>query len=584
LNKGMRPKSIFLPRSLRWRLQMWLAFLLVCVLAGFAFSVYQLQRVSRFDQIDGELETRISALTRSVRELYGDPGRGQMGPLPGSPSGGPPERRPPADKDFGGPPGRRPPPDKGFGGPRGRHPFSDDKNSGGPPGHPPPPDHSGFGGPPREGRQGDDGPGPEDRAFDGRGRGGPRDRPGPVESNLRAAPQAEKPALQLSAENAALFGNGSGDYYYIVWYRDASVLKRSDSAPADLGRPAGSERDTLVHLRTRNQFREALDCSGMGDCMLVGRSIDADLRAMRNFAWTLLGAGAAVLALALALGFWFTTRAIRPIERISAAARRISQGNLSERVEGADSGDELGSLAAVLNSTFGRLESAFARQRQFTADAAHELRTPLAVIISETQTTLARERTSAEYRETVEACLDTAQQMRRLTESLLELARFEAETNEEHPHTSIDLAETACLCVERIRPLAEQHRIQIQSDFMPAPAFTNADRIAQVITNLLTNAIHYNKADGKVSVATRSEPEVAVITISDTGVGIAETDIPHIFDRFYRVDKARSRAEGHTGLGLAICKTIIDAEGGTIEVASVVNSGTTFSVRLPVRP
>jgi two-component system, OmpR family, sensor kinase len=119
---------------------------------------------------------------------------------------------------------------------------------------------------------------------------------------------------------------------------------------------------------------------------------------------------------------------------------------------------------------------------------------------------------------------------------------------------------------------------------MPAEAFTNADRVAQVITNLLINAIHYNKTDGNVRVATRSEPEAAVITISDTGVGIAETDIRHIFDRFYRVDKARSRAEGHTGLGLAICKAIMDAEGGTIEVASVLNSGTTFSVRLPVRP
>jgi two-component system, OmpR family, sensor kinase len=550
------------------------AFLLVCVLAGFAFTVYQLQRVYRFDQIDGELETRISVLTRSIRELYGDPGRGRMGPLPGSTSGGSPERRSPPDKDFGGQSERRPPPDTGFGGPPEHRRPPDDKNSGGPPGRPPPPDDSGFGRPPREGRQPPDGRRPEgrafdDRVFDGRGRGGPRGRPGPVESNSRGAPQAEKPALQLSAENAALFGNGSGDYYYIVWYRDDSVLKRSDGAPADLVRPAGSERDTLVHLRTRNQFREALDCTGIGDCMLVGRSVEPDLRAMRNFAWTLLGAGGAVLALALALGFWFTMRAIRPIERISAAARRISQGNLSERVEGADSGDELGSLAAVLNSTFARLESAFAGQREFTADAAHELRTPLAVIISETQTTLARERTSAEYRETVEGCLDTAQQMRRLTEALLELARFEAETNEEHPRTNVDVAETACLCIERIRPLAQQHGIQIQSDFMPAEAFTNADRVAQVITNLLINAIHYNKTDGNVRVATRSEPEAAVITISDTGVGIAETDIRHIFDRFYRVDKARSRAEGHTGLGLAICKAIMDAEGGTIEVASV---------------
>jgi len=178
---------------------------------------------------------------------------------------------------------------------------------------------------------------------------------------------------------------------------------------------------------------------------------------MRNFAWTLAGAGGAAFTLALTLGFWFATRAIRPIERISAAAIRISQGNLSERVEGADSGDELGSLAAVLNSTFARLESAFARQREFTADAAHELRTPLAIIISETQTTLARERTANEYRDTVEACLHTAQQMRRLTESLLELARFDAGINGDHPRAKVDVAEIARLCVEQIRALADRH-------------------------------------------------------------------------------------------------------------------------------
>ena len=226
--------------------------------------------------------------------------------------------------------------------------------------------------------------------------------------------------------------------------------------------PRISERDTLPHYRTRKQFREAAHCSGMGDCVLAGRSVAADVLAMRNFAWTLPTAGGAILALGPGLGFWFTTRAIRPIETISAAASRISHGNLSERVEGAGSGDELGSLAEVLNSTFARLESAFARQRQFTADAAHELRTPLAVIISETQTTLARERTAAEYRETVEACLDTAQQMRRLTESLLELARFDAD--EDHPRGDVDVAETARLCVERIRFLAKQRGIEIETD------------------------------------------------------------------------------------------------------------------------
>ncbi len=129
---------------------------------------------------------------------------------------------------------------------------------------------------------------------------------------------------------------------------------------------------------------------------------------------------------------------IRPIEQISAAANRISEGNLNERIPLAGRRDELGSLAGVLNRTFARLESAFVRQRQFTADAAHELRTPLAVLITDAQTTLARQRTAEDYRETVEGCLDTAQQMRRLTDSLLELARFDSgEQNHCHAPSSI---------------------------------------------------------------------------------------------------------------------------------------------------
>jgi two-component system OmpR family sensor kinase len=359
----------------------------------------------------------------------------------------------------------------------------------------------------------------------------------------RGPPPDRRPLAEDLKVPAGLFV----DYYFVVWYRDGSVLKRSAGAPEGLARPAISQRDTLPHYRTRLQYREALHCSGLGDCVLAGRSVEEDLAALRNFAWMLFGAGGAVLALGLGMGFWFTARAIRPIEKISAAASRISHGNLSERVEGAGSGDELGNLAEVLNSTFARLEAAFLRQRQFTADAAHELRTPLAVIISEAQTTLARERAAADYRETVEACLETAQQMRRLTESLLELARFDG--REEHACAEVDVAEAARAAVERIRPLAERHGIAIESALALAQAWCNAERIGQVITNLLANAIYYNKAGGKVNVATESFQDRAEILVSDTGVGISAEDLAHIFDRFYRVGKARSRAEGHVGLG-----------------------------------
>jgi len=318
----------------------------------------------------------------------------------------------------------------------------------------------------------------------------------------------------------------------------------------------------------------------MGECILVGRSIVVDLAAMQRFAWWLVLGGAGVLALGLGGGWWLVSQVIRPVNDISTAASRISAGNLAERISVTDTDNELGRLAGVLNSTFARLEAAFAQQKQFTADASHELRTPLAVIVSEAQTTLARERSAAEYRETVATCLDAAQQMRHLTESLLQLARFDAgqEPIERQP---FDLVAETRACVDLVRPLAAKRGLQIQCDFASASALGDAERFRQVITNLLTNAIHYNRDAGQIRVSTRSEGGSALLIVADTGQGISAADQPHIFERFYRADKSRSRAEGRSGLGLAISKAIVDAHGGSIGVSSEPSVGTTFTVRLP---
>jgi heavy metal sensor kinase len=274
---------------------------------------------------------------------------------------------------------------------------------------------------------------------------------------------------------------------------------------------------------------------------------------------------------------------MRPLKDISATASRISGGNLSERINVADTENELGQLTGVLNSTFARLEAAFDQQKQFTADASHELRTPIAVLISEAQTSLARQRSAAEYRETIEACLDTAQQMRRLTESLLELARFDA-GQEQIKHEPVDLAEITRAAAELVQPLAAEGGVQIHGDLTPAEVTGDSVRISQVITNLLTNAIRYNKPQGQVRARTHVVPGSAILTITDTGQGIAAEDLPHIFERFYRADKSRSGAQGRTGLGLAICQAIVDAHGGDIEVTSLPGAGTTFAVRLPLKP
>jgi signal transduction histidine kinase len=201
-------------------------------------------------------------------------------------------------------------------------------------------------------------------------------------------------------------------------------------------------------------------------------------------------------------------------------------------------------------------------------------------LISEAQTALARDRSAAEYRETVEACLDTAQQMRRLAESLLQLARFDA-GQERMERNTVDLAETTRVCVERLRPLTAQRGIQIHCDLGPAETLGDADRLSQVITNFLSNAIQDNKDNGEIRVRTSVENGAAVLTVTDTGIGIAAEDLPRIFERFYRADKSRARADGRSGLGLAICKAIVDAHGGAIEVTSRPGAGTTVTVRFP---
>jgi heavy metal sensor kinase len=307
-----------------------------------------------------------------------------------------------------------------------------------------------------------------------------------------------------------------------------------------------------------------------------------DLAAMRRLALWLVAAGSAVLVLGLAGGWWLASRAIRPIEDISSTALKIAGGDLSQRINAADTESELGRLAGILNSTFARLEAAFAHQSRFTSDASHELRTPVSVILSQAQTALSRERTGSEYREALEACQRAATRMRRLTESLLELARLDA-GQEPMKHERFDLARVARECVELVRPLAAERGLRVECELPSVECVGDPERIGQVATNLLSNAIHFNREHGEVRIATHADNGTALLTVTDTGAGIPDEDLPHIFERFYRVDKSRSRVQGRTGLGLAICKAIVDAHSGTLDVLSQPGKGSIFTIKLPVK-
>jgi len=411
------------------------------------------------------------------------------------------------------------------------------------------------------------------------GRDGPdedfRDRPPPPEDPLREGPgegPRRKPPrpdeFKVPPQIAGLFGSGPDAYYFMIRERDGTLMGRSANAP------------TKEKSEPLDSYRELRQTTPPGDSLVVGRMVAPDLAQLHQFAWSLAGFGFMVLLGGLAGGWALGTRAIRPIEAISSTAVKIAAGDLSLRIDVADTENELGRLAGVLNSTFARLEAAFAQQGQFTADAAHELRTPVSVILTQTQTALKHDRNAGDYRQTVEACQRSAQKMRRLLESLLELARLDA-GQEPMKRLRFDLANTVRDSIESVQPLASERDIKIKSELTALESVGDPERLGQVITNLLSNAIHYNKDRGEVRVSVQQQNGNALVVVADTGQGISAGDLPHVFERFYRADKARTNAAGHTGLGLAISKAIVEAHGGNIEVTSQSGVGTTFTVRLP---
>jgi signal transduction histidine kinase len=199
-------------------------------------------------------------------------------------------------------------------------------------------------------------------------------------------------------------------------------------------------------------------------------------------------------------------------------------------------------------------------------------------LLTQTQSVLNRERSPEEYRESLQACQRAAQRMRRLIESLLELARLDA-GQEKMKQTRFNLSQLVKERVDEILPLAEQRHIAVNCDLPDVEYTGDSERLGQVITNLLTNAIHYNRDEGQVRVDVRAQNGTVTVGIADTGEGIPSDELPNLFKRFYRAD--RSRSDGRSGLGLAISKAIVEAHGGTIAVASEEAKGTRFEIRLP---
>lgn len=244
--------------------------------------------------------------------------------------------------------------------------------------------------------------------------------------------------------------------------------------------------------------------------------------------------------------------------------------------------DEVGRLARTFNDMIGRLDEAFRRQRQFTADASHELRTPLTAIKGQTEVALQRDRDTEDYKQVLRGVNGEVDRMIRLVGSLLALARADA-GQIAIAREAVDLGQVVTDAAEQVAPVARAKHIQFEARSGPTTRLiADEDLLLQLVLNLLDNAVRYTPEHGFVGVTWALEDGHAVIRVSDTGPGIATEDLPRIFDRFYRADKARSQSGGGTGLGLSISRCIAEAHGGSIGVESSPGRGATFTVRLPI--
>lgn len=307
------------------------------------------------------------------------------------------------------------------------------------------------------------------------------------------------------------------------------------------------------------------------------------LRALR---WILVTAVPATLALASFGGMFLAQRALRPVDRITRAAQDISAHDLSRRLDLDLPDDELGRLARAFNDMIARLDDAFRRQRRFTADASHELRTPLTVIKGNLSLALNRPRSTDYYRQVLTEVDQEVNQMHRLVERLLTLARADVE-GVTLDRQRVDLSVLLTDLVEQMRPLADMKGLSLTAQIAPDLAIiADPDALTQAVLNLLDNAIKYTQSSGQVCLVARfaelNGHEMQIV-ISDSGPGIPAEHLPHVFERFYRVDRARSRELGGTGLGLSIARDLIRAHGGEITVDSVSGEGSIFTIHLPLR-
>ena len=380
-----------------------------------------------------------------------------------------------------------------------------------------------------------------------------------------------------------------GDYLAVyaddnqLIYRSA-FLQAHQSAllpPDQVKRPIVRSR-RIDHRPFRFLFQK-LEVNGHVYTVEMGGPADDAVETLHDFRSYLLMFAPLLLLVAAGGGYWLSRRALSPVDALVRTAREVSGTNLGSRLQRLETGDELQRLSDGLNEMLDRIEAAFQRITQFTADASHELRTPVSLIRTEAELALRRSRGEAEYKESLRHILLEAERTTALIEQLLAMARADSARETLHLEP-VDLRQILRSVVDGWQQVATIRNLQFSAN-LDAPDFsvmgdeTLLRRLADI---LLDNAFKYTPSPGSVRLSLEPQAESAVVRVQDSGVGIAEEEQGRIFERFYRVDKARSRAQGGAGLGLAIAQWIVTQHGGSIQVESQPGQGSTFRVELPM--
>ena len=351
--------------------------------------------------------------------------------------------------------------------------------------------------------------------------------------------------------------------------------------PDRLTQPRLENKQLQQHLLRFYSQRIVVD--GQPYTVQVASLMDEGLEALERFKLMLLFAAPILLVAASAGGYWLSTRALAPVDKISRAAQRISIENLADRLDVPHTGDQLQRLSETLNATFARLEASVLRMKQFTADASHELRAPISLIRTTAEVAIQKDRTSPEYREALTEILDESERTSQVVDSLMLLARADS-GKEMLACAPADACAVVRGAIEQGEKLARAQGIEFKASvpFDPVSIQGDSDALRRAVLILIDNAVKYTPTGGAVKVDLAQVGGFAIVSVTDTGIGIAKEDIAHVFDRFWRADKVRSRGQGGAGLGLSIATWIAEAHQGSLAVESAPDRGSVFTLRVPL--